>query len=331
MKSLSFLPIILNLALMSVSTAAEPARTGNGNETYQTVPGWCQLPAGQTELGEMHGGVVVGRDGTVYFSTDTKRSIMAYAPDGRFLRSFGEDYVRLHSLCINVEDGQEYIYGAHHTAAEVVKFKTDGTLQWVLGWPEESGLYKSKSEYKPTAVAIAPNGDIYVADGYGKSYIHHYSKDRKYLGSFGGKGNPPEGLNVCHGISLDTRGPKPLLLVSDRENNRLVHFDLDGKFAGVVCEGLRRPCAVSIHGQHVAVAELAGRVTIVDGQNHIIAFLGDNPDKSQWASYPVPPDKWQEGIFTAPHSAGYDANGNLYVTDWNKFGRISRLNRVYPE
>jgi hypothetical protein len=53
--------------------------------------------------------------------------------------------------------------------------------------------------------------------------------------------------------------------------------------------------------------------------------------KAQWANNPVPPTDWRDGIFTAPHGVSYDAAGNLYVMDWNKSGRISRLNRVYPE
>ena len=49
------------------------------------------------------------------------------------------------------------------------------------------------------------------------------------------------------------------------------------------------------------MAELAGRVTILDEQNHPMAFLGDNPDKSQWVNNPVPATDWKEGVFTTPH------------------------------
>ncbi|MEM7386456.1 MAG: hypothetical protein AAF514_16060, partial [Verrucomicrobiota bacterium] len=80
----------------------------------------------------------------------------------------------------------------------------------------------------------------------------------------------------------------------------------------------------------VAVAELEGRVTILNRENLPIAFLGDNPDRAQWAKNPVPISDWKEGVFTAPHGCCYDRAGNLYVMDWNRSGRISRLDRLYP-
>lgn len=344
MKELLYPTILMGLALSATAhddaltgkphdgaAVTHAVRTGSGIEMYESVPNWCQLPPGQTEIGNTHGAIVVDRAGNIYINSDTKRSIMVYTPDGQFVRSFGEDFVAIHGMALHQEGGEEFIYAAHLGGAQAVKFKLDGTVLWTIGWPQESGLYKDKNEYKPTAIAVAPNGDVFVSDGYGKSLIHQYSADRKYIRSFGGKGTEPGKFQTSHGMALDTRGPKPLLLICDRENRRLQHFDLDGNFVAVTTTGLRRPCSISIRGDKVAVAELEGRVTILDKNNHPIAFLGDNPVKAQWANNPVPPTDWRDGIFTAPHGVCYDAAGNLYVMDWNKSGRISRLNRVYPE
>ncbi|MES2571591.1 MAG: 6-bladed beta-propeller, partial [Verrucomicrobiota bacterium] len=76
---------------------------------------------------------------------------------------------------------------------------------------------------------------------------------------------------------------------------------------------------------NVAIAELEGRVAIIDQSNALVATLGDNPDKEQWAKFDVAPQWWRTGIFTAPHGISYDAEGNLYVQDWNKTGRVSKL------
>ena len=120
---------------------------------------------------------------------------------------------------------------------------------------------------------------------------------------------------------------EPVLLVCDRENRRLQTFALDGTFIDVVATDLRRPCAVAFHGDHVAIAELEGRVTILDQDFNLVGHVGDNPDRGQWAKNGVPVDAWQDGVFTAPHGVCFDADGNLYVMDWNAHGRMSKLLR----
>jgi len=121
----------------------------------------------------------------------------------------------------------------------------------------ESGKYKDAKQYHPTGIAVGPDGSVYVADGYGQNWVHKFDKDQKYVKSFGGLGEEPGKFKTCHGIALDRRGGKNLLLVSDRENKRLQHFDLDGNFVAVIAENLRRPCCVSFFGDHVVIAELA--------------------------------------------------------------------------
>ena len=104
-----------------------------------------------------------------------------------------------------------------------------------------------------------------------------------------------------------------------------MHFDLEGKFIGVHATELRRPCAVSFHGDICAVGELQSRVTILDKEGKHISYLGDNPDKKQWANFKVPQEAQKTGIFTAAHGLSFDSKGNLYVQDWNTHGRATKL------
>lgn len=317
---------------------AEPAREaptlehrlvlGNDLHRYESVPDWCRLPD-ERPLGNTHGTIVIDNAGHVYFNTDTKRSIMVYQPDGSFMRSFADDMPGVHGMVLRTEDGEQFIYAAHLKGKQIVKMRLDGSVLWTLGVPIESGKYDDNpGAFNPTAVAVAPNGDLFVADGYGRNWVHQYSADRTYIRSIGGPGAEPGKFRTCHGLAIDTRGDEPVLLVCDRENRRLQRFDLDGRFIDVPVTDLRRPCSVSIWKDYLAVAELEGRVTILNAEFEIEAHLGDNPDQNQWANNGVPPEVWRDGIFTAPHGCCFDDAGNLYVMDWNASGRVSKLVRV---
>ncbi|MFN7141868.1 MAG: 6-bladed beta-propeller, partial [Limisphaerales bacterium] len=302
-------------------------QTGSGRFKFKTVPGWGNIPV-NLQIGPTHGSAVVDKKGNIYVSTDSASGIFVFSPDGKLLRSMAPEFSGVHGMVIRKEGRQEYIYGAHVKGAQVVKMTLEGKPVLVFGYPADSGLYPEGKGYRPTAVAVAPNGDIFVADGYGKSVIHKFDLTGRYIKTFGVKGPETGQFQTCHGLSLDTRYKKPLLLVCDRENRRLQHFDLDGNFVAVIAKDLRRPCAVSFYGDYVFVAELEGRVTVLDKNNQVITHLGDNPEKSQWAKFDVPPENWSEGIFTAPHGLTTDAKGNLYVQDWNRTGRLTKLVRV---
>jgi hypothetical protein len=301
--------------------------TGEGAWTFESVAGWAKIPEDKT-YGPTHGGVAVVKSGEIYTATDGPEGIAVFAPDGKLARTVGKEFSGCHSLLAREEDGEEFLYAAHLRGHQVVKLRLEGTAVWTLGAPMESKAYESPEKFHPTSVAVATDGTIFVADGYGTSLIHRFDAERKWLGSFAGAGQEDGKVQTCHGIAIDARGPKPLLLVCDRENRRLARFDLDGKFVDTFAEDLRRPCAVAFLGDAVAVAELAGRVTVLDGHGKVLAHLGDNPDESERANFGVPPSSWKDGIFTAPHGIAFDAKGDLFVQDWNQSGRISKLRRT---
>ena len=138
-------------------------------------------------------------------------------------------------------------------------------------------MYEHISKYNPTDVDIAPDGTIYIVDGYGKSLVHVYDKNRKYTKTFGGKGKEDGKFDVCHNILVDTRTDRPSLLISDRQNNRLTQYSMDGSFLKTIDAELRQPCAADIRGGLLAVGELGGRLSLYDKDNKLISRVGDEP------------------------------------------------------
>jgi hypothetical protein len=193
--------------------------------------------------------------------------------------------------------------------------------------PPQAG-FKAPNEWRLTAAVPGPDVSILISHGYGDSRIFRFDKNGEYRSEFGGKGATNGLFDCCHGLAVDTRYDQPLLLVCDRENRRLCHLDFDGKFVGTVTQHLRRPCQVSFHEDFALVSELEGRVTILDRDNAPVAFLGDNPHKAQWANYQVQPKEIEPAFFSAAHGCHIDQRENIYVSDWNQTGRVSKLARV---
>ncbi len=296
-----------------------------GVAKYIHVPGYFPAQADSQALGPAHGGAAVDRAGNVYVSTDTPRGILVFGPDGKFLRNFGPSMI--HGLHLQREGDADFLYAARPSAHEVQKIKTDGTVVWTMGYPEASGIYTKADEFNPTNVVALRDGTIFVADGYGKNYIHKYDADRKYVKSFGGPGaNPAEEgkFNRCHGLAVDRRGPTPMLIVCNRESGRVEQWDTDGKLVKILQRGLRMPAAAHVRGEYVAIAELQGRVTILGKDNEIVAQLGDNPKADQRANFGLDPAMWTDGVCNSPHAVAFDREGNLVVSEWSKFGRILR-------
>jgi 6-bladed beta-propeller len=308
---------------------AQPVRMGCGLMTFDTVPGWGLGSDGKSVIGPCHGSVVVDKEGNVY--TSAQAGVFVFAPDGKAVRSFlGDKYSNIHDMKIRDEAGGEFIYGARNANAEGIKFHArTGDIVLKLPFPEESGLKLTK--FNPTAITVAPNGDIFLSDGYGSDHIFKFDKAGKYLMHFGTKGNGLKEFNTAHGMTLDTRYEPPRLLICDRNHQpkgRLLHYDLNGNFIDEVVTGLGMPTSAVVQGDYVSVPDLHGRLVILDKTNTIMAVLGHNPDPATGRNYNVPQEKWVEGIFSGTHGSSWDKDGNLYIQDWNVAGRIMKLMRV---
>lgn len=320
----------LGLALpVLAAEKAQPVRMGCGLMTFDTVPGWGLGPDGKSVIGPCHGSVVVDKEGNIY--TSAHAGVFVFSPDGQVLRSFkGDKYSDIHDMKIREEADGEFIYGARNVAAEGIKFNArTGDIVLKLPFPQESGLKLEK--FSPTAMTVAPNGDIYLSDGYASNHIFKFDKAGKYQTYFGTKGNGLKEFNTAHGMTLDTRYSPPRLLICDRNHQpkgRLLHYSLGGEFIDEVITGLGMPTSAVVQGDYVSVPDLHGRLVILDKTNTIVAVLGNNPDPAKGRNYGIPQKDWIEGIFSGTHGSSWDKDGNLYVQDWNVAGRIMKLVRV---
>jgi hypothetical protein len=314
------------------TTAQENSmKTGNGEWTYEIVSGWGQLPQG-TAFGGTHGGIASDKAGNLYVSTQSNTGVLVYNADGKLIKTIATQYPEVHSLVHAEESGVEYFYATVQKGTPqenwlFIKMKTDGTVVQKITAPAEAGFH-APNEWRITAAVPGPDGSIYIANGYGDSRIFQFDKAGNYRAAYSGKGSADGQCNCSHGLAVDTRYGQPMLLVCDRENRRLSHYDFDGKLVGNVTLHMRRPCQISFFGDYAVVSELEGRVTILDKDNVPVAFLGDNPDHAQWANYKLLPGDITPVCFSAAHGCFIDAQANIYVSDWNQSGRVTKLSRV---
>jgi len=304
---------------------------GSGDYVYEVIEDWGELPAG-LRYGNTHG-VVEDSNGriyvhhTVHATSEIPDSMVVFDEKGKFVKSWGSQFRGgAHGLHIRKEGSTEFLYLCDIARGIVVKATLDGEEVFTLGYPQESKPYQAKIRYSPTNLAIAPNGDIYVADGYGSSYVNQYDKDGKYIRTFGGPGAEAGQLSQPHGICVDERDSTPVLIVADRRNNRLQRFTLDGQHAGFV-KGVNLPCHFHFRGDLMVVPDLAARVTLFDKNNNVILHLGEGP--ANYRELRVKSrDAFPHGQFVCPHGACFDRDGNIFVVEWVEIGRVTKLRKV---
>jgi len=305
----------------------------SAKDLWKSQPNWLTLPADREKVGNMHGDIAVSSNGDVYVSVgDPKAGLQVYGDNGKWKRNVPNAPSDLHGFVIKKEGKQEFIYAVRVNGGELLKLTLEGKT--VLKIPSSSipDEFKRKGkDGKPfvrlTGADVAANGDIFLTDGYSSDHIHRFDKKGKYLNSFGGK-NAPFGFRTLHKLVIDSRFNPARIIGMDRANNRVVHMGLDGKFIGVVEEGLLLPACVHIHGDWAVIGELRGRVTILDKKGNIYAQVGGNSQKDEIGTNRTPPTKWREGIVTAPHGITCNAKGDIFVAEWNTTGRVHRFNLV---
>ena len=271
---------------------------------------------------------------TVNAASESSDSMVVFDAKGTFVRSWGAEFKGgAHGLHIHREGREEFLYLCDTKKALVTKRTLKGEEVWTIGYPEQSEAYKpgadgKRIKYSPTNLAIAPNGDIYVGDGYGSSYVNQYNSKGEYIRTFGGKGAAAGQLDCPHGIALDSRGKTPVLLVADRANARIQRFTLDGQSIDFV-DGTKLPCHFGFFKNgDVVVPDLGARVTLFDRANKVVAQLGDDSESKWRETRTKQREAFTPGKFVAPHGACFDHQGNIFVVEWVEVGRVSKLRHV---
>ena len=175
--------------------------------------------------------------------------VLEFDPAGNLVGHWGgpgEGYewpLSNHGIFVDYKDNV-WIGGNDAKDAHVLKFTRQGKFLMQFGHQGKTGGSNDTTTFGRVAKIYVDqkSNEAYIADGYGQNWIHRYDKNQKYVASYGGRGKGEGQFTTCHGIAFDKRGGKNLLLVCDRENRRLQHIDLDGKFVAVVATDLRRPC-----------------------------------------------------------------------------------------
>jgi DNA-binding beta-propeller fold protein YncE len=239
------LALLLVTLLMVISAnklfvaAADVDPTNSLPNPYRTIENWAKLPEGRSWGSTA--GVTVDRNGNIWVAErcganscagSNLAPILEFDPAGKLVTSFGTGmFIFPHGITADREgniwvtdgDGKE---GKGH---QVFKFSPKGKLLLTLGKSGTAGAGEDTFN-KPSAVAIAPNGDIFVADGHGgesNARIVKFTKQGKFIMTWGKKGSAPGDLNIPHALAFDSKGR---LFVADRGNNRIQIFDQNGKF-----------------------------------------------------------------------------------------------------
>ena len=191
---------------------------GQGDHQYEAIHDWGQLPR-TIKYGNTHG-VCEDSQGNIYIhhtvnaASESLDTMVVFDEKGKFIRSWGRQFKGgAHGLTLRKEGSEDFLYLCDYEHGIVTKRTLKGEEVFTLGYPAESETYKPKDKdklstvaYRPTNVAIAPNGDIYVGDGYGSSFINQYNQKAEFIRTFGGLGKADDQLDCPHGLWVDTRG-----------------------------------------------------------------------------------------------------------------------------
>ena len=242
----------LTLAAGFVAAVAVAATPTQGQEApYRLVDGWAQLPSGVEAWGQTIGVELDHGDNLWVFhrcfstSCDEGREnvapILKYDPSGKLVGSWGEGlFIWPHGFFLD-DDGNIWTTDARGAAGkghQVLKFTQDGRLLMTLGTAGVAGAGRNTFD-GPADVAVAPNGDVFVADGHGNDRVVKFSKDGDFIMEWGREGTGPGEFNEPHSLAFDSRGR---LFVGDRMNERIQVFDQNGRYltewAGIMASGM---------------------------------------------------------------------------------------------
>jgi peptidylglycine monooxygenase len=328
--------------------AADPAPgqiIGHGSFRYRVLKDW--VPAGQGRhhpILNCHEMVQVS-DGRLFMIGDHwNNQMLIFKPDGTIIDSWGSVWPGGHGLTRSNENGEEFLFvtdsgmwksgpSAYRQTGRVTKIDLTGREIFSISHPMVDGAYTPDMPFNPTETAIAPNGDIYVVDGYGSQFVLRYNARGKFLQRFGGKENVPESqrLNNAHGIAIDTRrGTEPAtVLVTSRADQCFRRFTLDGNYLETIPVPGALVCRPVISGQELYAGVCwsktpeinklpqnpSGFTVVLDETNRVVSAPGGA--EPIYENGQLKPLTQAERIIDHGHDVCVLENGDLIVCQWN--------------
>ncbi len=336
-------------------------KVGDEGETYEWLEDWADIPSpDQAKIGWAHHGLAVTRAGDIVAFHPERSEVLIFGVDGHLQRSWPVGLKEGHGITLVEQGGQELLWLADPGSkmrkaadssykpdvaadrGQVVQFDLEGAELMRLARPPHPAY--SDGVFAPTSIAVnearhGGNGDVWVADGYGQSLVHRYRADGSYVSTLSGEEGRAGRFNCPHGVFIDRRRGDPELWVADRGNARAQVYDLDGVWLRSVGDGfLNSPSAFVADGPNIVVGELFARLAILDPDDRLVGYLGENGEVRQTPGWPNALDASEHpsrtphlrpGHFNSPHGLTADSSGNLYVAEWLIGGRMVKLGHVH--
>jgi streptogramin lyase len=288
---------------------------------YRSIENWATLPDGRA-WGSTSA-VDIDRDGTSIWVAErcganscagsALAPIVKFDAAGKAVTSFGAGlFVFPHGIYVDDDDNVWVTdaQGKDGKGHQVFKFGPDGKILLTLGKAGVAGAGDDTFN-APSDVVVGANGDIFVADGHGgdtNARIVKFTKDGKFIKTWGEKGSAPGEFDIPHALAIDSRGR---LFVGDRNNNRIEIFDQDGKFLDQRTQ-FSRPSGIFIDKAdniYVADSESGSVAKNHDGWKRGIR-VGSAKDGSVTAFIPDPVEI--ATTTSAAEGVAADAKGNIY-------------------
>jgi len=258
-----------------------------GDRRYAVHRKWAKLPKGES-FGFLSDLAVDGEGRVHVAQRGTDRPVLVFGRNGKLIGSWGEGALAEPHYINAGKDGTMLV--ADRDAHQVLRFDKAGKLVQALGkrhWPSLDAPFNH-----PTAAAEAPDGEIYVADGYGNSSVHRFAADGSLIKTWGGQGSGPGAFTTPHAIAVDSRGR---VLVGDRENNRVQVFDRAGKYLAEWGD-FYHPMQIWIDDRDlVFVTDQIPRISLLTLDGKLVGRC--------------------RGAINGAHGLCGDADGNLYLSE----------------
>ena len=297
---------------------------GHGNFKYVIDKNWGIQNFKKFPIDHCHEMVIDKKNRILMTTTHPKNNILIFDRSGKIEDAWSINYNGAHGLSILDEGDDEFLFITDPENHKVCKTTINGKKIFELNYPKEIKDYNSEKDFKPTETTVSPNGDIFIADGYGKDFIIKYDSKGNYIKHFGGRGDKNDQFESCHGIAIDTRkNNSSSLLITSRSKNEFKRFDFEGNHLETISLPGCWICRPVVKGNNLFFAVIIteswwnydGMIAVLDNNNKVVSMPGGSDPKYTGNKLEKP--LYDDKTFLNPHDVCVDNDDNLYVPQWN--------------